>query len=67
MERLSFIELGMNTAPVIFAFQIAENENLFSEFAVFLERSIQHILPRIGLQLTDEEGGADPAELERPG
>jgi len=67
MQRLAFVELGMDTAAQGLVVQIAQDKQGLDQASVFLQSTGQRVLPGIGLQFADQQRSGDPAEFERPG
>src|SRR5262245_36979673 len=65
MQGFAFIELGIDPPPIVLTLQIAQDKERFHQTAIFLQGTGEDILPGIRLELTNEERGRHPAELER--
>jgi hypothetical protein len=67
MEGLALVELGVDAAPILLAFQVSQDEERLDQPAVFLKCPSQRVLSGIRLQLADKERRGDPPELQGPG
>ncbi len=67
IERLAFVQLDRDPAAIGVALEVTEDEDGAHEASVLLQSQGQIVLARVGLQLGDEQGGGDPAPLERGG
>ena len=67
MQGLPLVELGVNPATELFAFQIAEDEDRLDQAAIFLQGPGHSVLAGVGLELANQQRRGDPAALQRPG
>ena len=63
VQRLAFVELAQNTAPLLGVGIPAHDMEGSHEAAILLEGRGQGVLLRIGLELLDQQRGRHPAEL----
>jgi hypothetical protein len=51
MQRFPFVQLPVNTAPILLVFQVAQDKKGLDQPAILLECEGQRVLARVGLQL----------------